>query len=1030
MGRFARPAVRRHPRAALAFVLLFCCANAPVVAVDPEKRFHDYVKEVWSIEEGLPQITAAAFAQDADGYLWIGTQAGLARFDGIRFMSFNPENTPALPGLFIEHLFVDSQDRLWVATYKGVAVRENGEFRRIPYLRPGDREESIDARMITETPAGEIVVAAVEGLFRIADERLLPAARLAGQSTYSLLNTASGMLVGGVGTVHRIDGETLAEMPLPPGQETALVTQLVEAQGAVWAGTSQGLFWQDEGSWQRFDDRAVLAGQPVDALFEDSDHNLWVGTHQGLGRIRDRTLAEFVPDFDPLAHRSIRAIFEDHEGSLWLGSQWQGAARLWDGWTRRYAASYGLHDPLVWSLTRSRDGELWVGTNRGLSLFDNDRYRLVIPEEALPHPNAYTLLDDGERLWIGTRTGLVWYENGRQYMPPVFAPLEITQVSGIVEDRNGNVWIAANNGLYRYSHGTLFHYGEQQGLTELRTRLVHETSDGRLYLGTREGLFEVQGNHVRRIGIDAGLRENIDVSAIGELKDGSIVIGTLSEELFLNADGGWFEYTPRSGLPVNSPFFLAEDEHGYLWAAGIRGLYRVPVSDLHRYRKNEIPVMRTEMLLSERGDHRGSQKAFCCNGAGNAKGFLEDEVLWLPTRGGVIAVDTRRIEKNSVAPKVVIERLRYADEWHDWKAGSDFHLPPESRDVTIEFTTLSFQQPSSVQMRYRLRGYDDEWRDIEDSKHRSVTYTNLPPGQYVFEAHGTNNAGVWATEAAAMPFAIQPWFHETLWFRLLGAVALLLAIYAGYRYQLRHLRTQRTALEHVVRQRTEELRVANKSLQEMTVTDPLTGLRNRRYLQTQLPIDLSFYDRESLKPGGDDLVMLFALADIDHFKRINDEHGHRAGDMVLQQFSILLKYLVRTGDYVVRWGGEEFLIVFRPMPRAMSTTIAERIRVAVEEHVFMMEGGIPLRVTSSIGFVEYPLFRDNRGPLRWEDMVELADHALYYVKSRGRNGWAALRPTPTTRVGTVVDEVRLHLDALLEHGDIDIVYKRGDKPPS
>lgn len=1005
----------------------------PAAALDPEKSFHDYVKDVWSIEEGLPQITALTLAQDADKYLWVGTQAGLARFDGIRFTSFTPENTPALPGLFINDLHVDAADRLWIGTYKGVAVREQGEFRRIPYLRLGEQEESIDVRMIAETQAGEIIVAAVEGLFRVSDDRLVPAARLAGHPAYSLLVMDDSVLIGGVGTVYQ-PGDVLAEMPLPAGEETALVTQLIRAQGVLWAGTSHGLFWREGDTWQRFNDQAVLAGQPIDALFEDSDRNLWVGTHQGLGRIRNNALVEFVLDTDPLAHRNIRTIFEDHEGNVWLGSQWQGIARLWDGWTRRYAGSYGLHDPVIWSLARGRDGQLWVGTNRGLSVFEDNRYRIVIPEEQLPHPNAYTLLDDGKRLWIGTRTGLVWYQDGKHHSPQIFAPLTTTQVSGIVKDRDGNVWIAANNGLYRYragrNGGELFHFGPEQGLTEPRTRLVYESPSGRLYLGTREGLFEIQGDRVRRIGVDAGLREDIDVTAITELHDGALVIGTLSEEIFLNADGAWFEYTVRSGLPINSPFFLAEDERGFLWAAGIRGLFRVPVTDLHQFRRGQIPVVRAEMLLSERGDHRGSQKTYCCNGAGNAKGFMEDEVLWLPTRGGVIAVDTRRIEKNVVPPEVVVERLRYADQWHDFHAGVDFRLPPGARDIAVEFTTLSFQQPNSVQMRYRLRGYDDTWHDLEDSMHRSVTYTNLSPGEYVFEALGTNNAGVWAAEAAAMPFEMQPYFYETNWFRMLLAATLLLLIYAGYRYQLRHLHAQRAQLERVVRQRTEELRIANKSLQDMTVTDPLTGLRNRRYLQAQLPIDLAFYERESLKPGGNDLVMLFTLVDIDHFKRINDEHGHHAGDMVLQQFSNLLKELVRTGDYIVRWGGEEFLIVFRPMPREMSTMIAERIRAAVEEHVFTMEGAVPIHVTSSIGFVEYPLFRDKRGPLRWEDMVELADHALYYAKSRGRNGWAALRPTATTRIETVVDEVRLHLDALLENGDIDIVHKRGEKAPS
>lgn len=996
------------------------------------------MKDSWSIEEGLPQITALAMEQDAEGFLWVATQAGLARFDGIRFTAFSPENTPEIPGLFSNDLYLDSHDRLWVATYKGVAVHENRRFRRVPLIRPPAVEESIDARAIGETPDGQILVAAVEGLYYVEGEQLLPVAQFAGQATFALMPQNQAMLVGGVGKVFRFEDGVKSAMLLPPGEENALVTHLVRAQGVLWAGTSHGLFWWDNDGdgpqWRRFDSRreteAILAGQPIDALYEDSQHNLWVGTHQGLGRIRERELAEFVPDTDPAAHRNIRAIFEDHEGNLWLGSQWQGVARLWNGWTRRYASAYGLDDPLIWSVARGHNNELWVGTNRGLSVFRDGRFEVAIPEEDLPHPNAYTLLDDGEKIWVGTRTGMIWYADGRVLRPEVFEPLATTQVSGFLKDAHGDVWIAANNGLYRYSNGELVRYDEKDGLVEQRTRVLYETPSGRIFLGTREGLFEAQASHIRRIGHDAGLREDIDITAITQLDDGTLVVGTLSEQLFINADGEWTELTTESGLPGNSPFFMAEDSRGYLWVAGIRGLFRVPVKDLHLYRKGELPRIRAEMLLSERGDHRGSQKTYCCNGAGNAKGFMEGDTLWLPTRGGPIAVDTRDIEKNTVPSNVTVERLRYGDRWYTWRPGAPFDLPPSARDIAIDFTTLSFQQPNSVRMMYRLFGYDDQWHELENPDYRNVAYTNLPPGSYVFEARGTNNAGIWSKDHARMAFTIAPYFYETTWFRMLIAAALLGLIFAGHRYQLRHLHSQRTELERVVRQRTEELRVANKSLQEMSVTDQLTGLRNRRYLQAQLPADLAFYNRESLKSGGSDLVMVFAMADIDHFKRTNDVYGHHAGDRVLQQFSLVLQDQVRTGDYVVRWGGEEFLMVFRPMPRQESTKIAERIREAVETHEFKLEGDLTLSLTSSIGFVEYPLFRDQAGPLRWEDMVELADHALYYVKSRGRNGWAALRPTASTRIETVVDEVRLHLDALIEHGDIEIVFNLGEKVPS
>jgi diguanylate cyclase (GGDEF)-like protein len=213
----------------------------------------------------------------------------------------------------------------------------------------------------------------------------------------------------------------------------------------------------------------------------------------------------------------------------------------------------------------------------------------------------------------------------------------------------------------------------------------------------------------------------------------------------------------------------------------------------------------------------------------------------------------------------------------------------------------------------------------------------------------------------------------------------------------------------------------------MSHTDALTGLRNRRYLQSQLPADLSFYLREVRKPGNEGTVMMIALADLDRFKAVNDEHGHHAGDLVLQQTARLMERQVRTGDYVVRWGGEEFLLVFRPMPWQEAPKIAERLRRAVAQHAFDIGGDAPLHLTASIGFVEYPLFRDNHASPDWQRMVELADRALYVVKHGGRNGWATYRPSHPMRVEDLLaelDHARATGDAL-PHG---IELHRSPKP--
>ena len=985
-----RPRTRIVPSLRRVLAPLACLALAwaagPVAALDPDKAFHHYVRNAWSIEQGLPQISALAIAQDRQGYLWVGTQAGLARFDGVRFTAFNPESTPGLAGIWINALHVDADNRVWIGTYRGLSVYEDGAFRTLAVA--GRDDTPLDARALAALPGGTLAVATPEGVHVVEGDQLQLRHPLP-EAAASLAVREDGLWVGSVGRVYRLQGDEVAVMPLPEGAGDAVVTELLEAQGRLWAGTSAGLFFRGDGEWVRYES-APLDRTSIEVMYEDRDGNLWVGMVRGLARLQAGRLRELVED-DPLAS-APRALFQDREGSLWLGSQWEGLARLWNGWTRRYSTREGLGDRILWSTTRGPDGRIWVGGNDGLWGMEGGRFREVVPGRALPHPNAYTLLVEDDTVWIGTRRGVAVLRGEVLETPPELAPLRSHQVNGILRDRRGALWFATGGGLYRWRRDDFTAFDARHGLRDPRTRVLLETRAGRLLLGTQTGLYEVKDDRLEPLGEDAGLRPNLDITALHELPDGRLVLGTLSEEIFLFDGERWHGYGKAEGMPVNSPFFITHDEAGYLWVAGIRGIHRVPLQDLADFSAGRRGDVRGEMLLNERGDRRGGQKGYCCNGAGNAKGFIHGGELWLPTRDGVVAMSTTGIVKNPVAPRSLIERIRVGDTWRDADPSADWQLPPESRDLSFEFTVLSFQDPNSIELRYRLVGYDDDWRTLEDPSRRVVNYTNLPPGAYVFEALGANNADVWSTSPAQLGFRIQPRFQETPLFYLLLAALLGSVVYAGYRLQLSSHRRQRQALELLVGQRTEALEVANLRLEEASQTDPLTGLRNRRYLATQIPADIAFYDREAVRRGTPGEVMVFALVDIDHFKAVNDRHGHAAGDRVLQQFAQVLGQLVRTGDYVARWGGEEFLIVFRPMQNRNIPILGERIRDAIARHRFAVGTDEPLSLTCSVGLVECPLFRDARGNLGWEQVVELADRALYYVKNHGRNGWAAFRP--------------------------------------
>lgn len=973
-------------------------------ALDPAKGYVHYVRDTWSIEDGLPQITALSLAQDGQGYLWVGTQSGLARFDGVRFHTYLPQDTPALPAVWIRALLAGSDGQLWIGTYKGLAVHAEGGFRRIPAADPG-RWPELDVRALAETADRRILVATGAGLFEVRDDRLhlLPGPSPA----LSLLPRADGLWVGSRGGVERIQGERGVRLPLPAADRAASVDHLVEAQGRVWAGTSAGLFTLVGEEWEAIPVDSAFDGAPIGAMLADRDGNLWVSSSGGLARFRGGALVEFVPDRSPQAFRQVVSMLEDREGDLWLGSQLDGIARLWNGWTRRFSAAQGLNDPIVWSLTPGADGRIWVGSNDGLSVFDGRHFEQVVPGKDLPHPHAYNLLAEGDTVWIGTRRGLVQWRDGRLLAPPQFAPMAATQVNGILRAPDGSLWFPTFDGVFHYVDGTLHRIGPDRGLAEPQVRVLQLETDGSVLLGTQSGLFELRDGRARPYAHAEGLPRNLDISAILRLRDGRLVLGSVSERTWIEAGGRWHELGPDQGMPANSPFFFAE-HGGYLYAAGIRGVSRVPLEDLPRGR--DTPTVHGEMLLNERGDPNAGQRGYCCNGAGLSKGFLRDGVLWLPTRDGIVALDTAAVRKNPVPPQVAIERLRTASGWRRVDSGgAPLALEAGDRDLGFEFTALSFQDPGSVQLRYRLLGYDRGWHSLESSGRRSANYTNLPPGDYQFQVIAANNAGVWSPNPATLRFGIQPMFPETWLFRALMAALLATIAYAVFRRQQQRHARQRSQLAHEVQARTLELNVAKARLEKASQTDPLTGLRNERYLANQVPADLAFYERDRKRGSEFNQALGLVLVEVD------------SGDpAVLVQAAQLLASLVRGSDYVARWG-EGFLLVLRPLPDHRLDTVGERILEAFAGQRFLHEDGVPRALRCAVGMVEYPLRGARQQGVGWEQMAELAEVGLRWVQARGGNAWVMLRPAshadlPRMLRGLSPDD----LDGLLRSGRLHL----------
>ena len=984
-------------------------------ALDPSKSFHHYVRNHWSLEQGLPQLSVLAIAQDKPGYLWFGTQAGLSRFDGVRFTNFDLDNTPELPSTWIQALHTDRDGRLWIGTPQGLAVREGNRIRAVP-LAPGEDAGVIDVLALSADTADRPLVATSRGVMVVARDRLTMLHPIPDGGALALHVDEDGTLwVGGRGRVHVFDATGARALALPTEASLATVTSLTRHDGRLWAGSDAGLFVLMGRQWHR-QAEVVVASGGIQALHEDRDGILWASTRTTLYRLRGGRLLERIRGEGPLAE--IRAFYEDRESNLWLGSNNEGVSRAWNGWTRRYSRAEGLLQPLLWSTAQGPDGRIWVGSDDGVSVLEDGRYRLVVPGPALPHPAAYSLLPEQGQTWIGTRDGVVVYRGGRVQRPRMLDAMDAAQVNGIVRDRHGRLWFATSTGLYRWDGGErVRRYATDAGLRDVRVRVLLETRDGRLLVGTQSGLYEFVDERLVPLPLTGTGLEAPHIVALHELAGGQWVAGALSEEVMLVFDGRrWTRLDKARGIPANAPFFFGEDANGLLWVAGLRGIYRVPVADILAATRDPAFRVSARTLLNERGDRHGGQKGDCCNGAGNSRGFMADNALWLPTRDGVVVMETDQPLDNAYVPESVIERVQVQGQWRPADATATWSLPNAARDLRFEFTTLSFQAADHIDIRYRLKGYDEAWKLLDDPHQRSATYTNLPAGRYVFEVLGTNNSGVSGRAAAVQAFTIAPYFYENPWFYVLLAMALGVLVLLSNRWVLRRHHNRRVALEHLVEQRTRDLQQANRQLEAISLTDPLTSLHNRRYLARQLPADIAYYQRMPKFANGAD-VLAFVLLDIDHFKSINDGHGHQAGDHVLQTVAHRLRTLSRDGDYVIRWGGEEFLMVFRPMPRHDLHALGRRICTAIAAEPVDV-AGVRLQVTASLGVIGYPPFPDAPDLLGWEQLVSLADRALYEVKAQGRNGWALYEAAPSASPLPDADLVRRDPGELVRRGHL------------
>ena len=802
--------------------------------------------QTWNIQGGLPANSIFAVQQTRDGYLWIGTQDGLAHFDGHHFELYNNKKIPQLKDNIIRALYEDRNGTLWIGTISGGLTRYNqGEF----YTYSITKYKTLEGiSAINEDRWGNLWIGSFNrGLTCFSDGQF---------TTYT---TVEGLPSNQVRSIHKDTNGDLWVSTVPgivkvekPGvfrhyathdllSDYRTVCLYEEDKKELWVGTGdKGLFRLKNNRFTAYGIEAGIPHLTIICLFRDRMKNLWIGTDGGgLTRMTNGVLST-LPVNGGLASGFVYCITEDREGSLWVGTLDGGLHQLRDSIFITYTTNEGLAHNYVDCIYEDRAGRLWIGTKGGLSRLDLKTQTLttVLTTRQGLLSNFIQCLwqNPSGHLWIGTWDGLHQFKDGKFNIFTKKSGLSDNRINCIWRDRQENTWIGTENGLNRLDkNNTLTVFTRNEGLSSSMVQVIHEDRKGTLWIGTDAGL-----NRYNRGGITAykllPVNETPNFRCAYEDNRGTLWFGTDSGLIRMREKNtAWdiYTYTIQNGLIENFIYSILEDEKGYFWLAGRNGVSRVSQQELEDVAAGKIKQIRVKSFNEEDG-----MKSRWCTGKGCK---TRDGRFWFPTSVGVAVINPHQTRPDTPLPQINIEKLiadgetiksfcgrqgakrkaQGAKRIHDSRYAQNamrqalppLELSPGKKRLEFYYTAVSFIKPGEIRFKIKLAGYDPDW--VEVGTARSTTYTGLSPGHYTFNVTACNPDGIWSSEGASFSFYMRPYFYQTAWFYIAAALFVLAAAFSFYRIRVRQLKAREKELNELVRSRTAQLEEQSGKLKEM-----------------------------------------------------------------------------------------------------------------------------------------------------------------------------------------------------------------------
>jgi signal transduction histidine kinase/ligand-binding sensor domain-containing protein len=810
-------------------------AYLPAFALNPDRQISQYSHTAWRIQDGVFSGAPSAIAQTSDGYLWIGTESGLVRFDGVRFVPWVPPRGQQLPSSAVSSLLAASDGSLWIGMRAGLAHWKEDKLTTFP-------EVSVFVESILEDRSGAIWITRSQlrddkgPLCQVIADSLHCHGSAEGISflyAQPLATDSLGNLWIGssLGIVRWKPGSSATY--LSPGLRDSKGLAGVSAiaagpQGVLWVGmerSGKGLGLQRlvEGQWKD----TILPGMngtaiEVSALLTDREGSLWVGTtSHGIYRIAAGKADHFAST-DGLSSDSVSRLFEDREGNLWIVTN-RGMDRFRGTQVTSFSKREGLTTEYAGSVVAARDGTVWIGNARALNFIRNGKLSAIEEGKGLPGRRVTALfVDHAGRLWVGIDNGLTVYEQGkfRSVKKPDGSPLGV--VRSIVEDTEQNIWATSTKPV-------LFRIRDLQVRDEIptsqvpRTRTLAADPKGGIWVAPPDGsLARYRQGHLQAFDTHQK-KDSAWIRNILAEPDGS-VWATREEGLIGWKDGRIQTLSSRNGLPCDSVFTVIRDQSGSLWLSTQCGYIVIAQSELDKWWK--APDTQVNFRVFDVFD--GAQPARTNFNPSAAR--TPDGKLWFVNETILQMIDPSRLSRNELQPPVHVEQI-IADR-KPYAAGTVVRLPARTRDIQIDYTALSLVVPEKVFFRYKLDGHDTGWE--EAGTRREAFYSDLPPGNYQFRVIACNNDGVWNETGATQSFTIAPAFVQTGWFLVACLISAMGLLWLLYTLRVRRLATQ---LQARLEERLQERERMARDLHDTLLQGIFSASIQLEIVEDRLPAD-------------------------------------------------------------------------------------------------------------------------------------------------------------------------------------------------